>query len=222
METWGDVFHEDAAPLRQQLPSRTSCRVVARAPSQTRSDTRSGMGPTDAALVVAARAGEAWAQEALFARHGKMVLGLAHRVLAGREDADDLTQDVFVHALSRLETLDNPQAFAAWIGSITVRMASKRLRRNRLMVRLGLRRNEPIDLDAIISKTAPTDVQSELRLVYGMLQRLPAEERVAFLLRRVDGLELSEISDRMGLSLATVKRRLVAAEARLERAKARL
>ncbi len=222
METWGDVFHEDAALLRQQLPSRTSCRVVARSPSQTRSNTRSGMGPTDAALVVAARAGEAWAQEALFARHGKMVLGLAHRVLAGREDADDLTQDVFMHALSRLETLDNPQAFAAWIGSITVRMASKRLRRNRLMVRLGLRRNEPIDLDAIISKTAPTDVQSELRLVYGMLQRLPAEERVAFLLRRVDGLELTEISDRMGLSLATVKRRLVSAEARLERAKARL
>ncbi len=180
------------------------------------------MGPTDAALVVAARGGEAWAQEALFARHGKMVLGLAHRVLAGREDADDLTQDVFIHALSRLDTLDNPQAFSAWIGSITVRMASKRLRRNRLMVRLGLRRNEPVDLDSLISKSAPADVQSELSLVYGILENLPAEERLALLLRRVEGLELAEIAKRMQLSLATVKRRLAAADARLERARARL
>ena len=194
--------------------------MVARA-NQLRASTRSGLGPTDAALVVAARAGEAWAQEALFVRHGKMVVGLAHRVLAGREDADDLTQDVFVHALSRLDSLENPQAFAAWIGSITVRMASKRLRRHRLMVRLGLRRNEPIDLDGLISKLAPTDVRSELRLVYGMLEKLPAEERIALLLRRVEGLELTEIAEQMNLSLATVKRRLAAAEARLERARSR-
>lgn len=195
---------------------------MARATAGTRENTRSGVGPTDAALVVAARAGERWAQEALFTRHGRMVLGLSHRVLAGRDEADDLTQDVFVHAFARLEALENPQAFASWIASITVRMASKRLRRVRLSVKLGLRRSEPIDLDALMASTAPADVQSELRLVYGILDRLPAEERIALLLRRVEGMELMEIADRMGLSLATVKRRLTAAESRLERAKARM
>jgi RNA polymerase sigma-70 factor (ECF subfamily) len=180
------------------------------------------MGPTDAALVIAARAGEAWAQEALFTRHGQMVLGLSHRVLAGREDADDLTQDVFIHAFTRLESLENPQAFSAWLASMTVRMASKRLRRNRLMMRLGLRRNEPIDLDALVSPTAPADVGAELRLVYGLLERLPPQERVALLLRRVEGMELTEIASHMELSLATVKRRLSAAEGRLERARTRL
>lgn len=180
------------------------------------------MGPTDAALVVAARGGEAWAQQALFTRHGQMVLGLSHRVLAGREDADDLVQDVFVHAFTRLDSLENPQAFASWIASITVRMASKRLRRTRLMVRLGLRRYEPIDLEALVSPSAPPDVSSELRTVYGILDRLPTEERVALLLRRVEGLELTEIAERMDLSLATVKRRLVNAESRLARAVARM
>ncbi len=180
------------------------------------------MGPTDSALVIAARAGESWAQEALFIRHGRMVIGLAHRILAGKEDADDLTQDVFIHAFTRLETLENPQAFSAWIASMTVRMASKRLRRNRLMTRLGLRRNEPIDLDAVVSRSAPPDVGSELRLVYGILDRLPPEERIALVLRRIEGLELAEIASRMQLSLATVKRRLAAAEGRLERARGRL
>jgi len=180
------------------------------------------MGPSDAALVIAARASEAWAQEALFTRHARMVLGLAQRILLARDEADDLVQDVFLHAFTRLDTLDNPQAFSAWLASITVRMASKRLRRRKLMVRLGLRRNEPVDLEAVVAPTAPSDVATELRAVYGMLERLSHEERIALLLRRIEGMELSEIATHMSLSLATVKRRLAAAEARLERAKARM
>src|SRR5436305_8085486 len=83
--------------------------------------TKSGAGPTDAALVVAARAGESWAQEALFRRHARMALGLAHRLLPQDNEVDDLVQDCFVSALNRLASLDNPQAFAAWLGSIVVR-----------------------------------------------------------------------------------------------------
>jgi RNA polymerase sigma-70 factor (ECF subfamily) len=53
--------------------------------------------------------------------------------------------------------------------------------------------------------------------VYAVLDRLPAQERVALILRRVEGLELREISERMGISLATVKRRLSVAETRMRR-----
>jgi RNA polymerase sigma-70 factor (ECF subfamily) len=183
--------------------------------------TRSGAGPTDAALVVAARAGEGWAQEALYQRYARMVLGLSQRILAGRDDADDLAQDAFVFAFTRLDTLQNPQAFQAWLRSIVARTASKRLRRQRLLVRLGIRRNEPIDPDTVVSPDAPADVASEVRSLYGLLDRLPAEERVALVLRRVEGLELGEIAEQMKLSLATVKRRIAAAEGRLERARQR-
>jgi RNA polymerase sigma-70 factor, ECF subfamily len=183
--------------------------------------TRSGAGPTDAALVLAARAGELWAQEALFQRYARLVLALAQRILAGRDDADDLAQDAFVHAFTRLDTLQNPQAFHAWLRSIVVRTASKRLRRQRLLTRLGIRRSEPIEPDTVISAEAPPDVAAELRSVYSLVERLPAEERVALVLRRVEGMELLEIAEEMKLSLATVKRRLAAAEGRLERARTR-
>jgi RNA polymerase sigma-70 factor (ECF subfamily) len=73
----------------------------------------------------------------------------------------------------------------------------------------------------MISPEAPVDVAVELRHVYSLVEKLPAEERVALVLRRVEGMELLEIADEMKLSLATVKRRLAAAEARLERASAR-
>ena len=187
----------------------------------TTSSTRSGAGPTDAALVVAARAGERWAQEALFQRHARLVIALSQRLLPQSSDADDLVQDAFVYAFHRLDSLQNPQAFAAWIASIVVRTASKRLRRQRLLTRLGLLRNEPIDPDAVVALSAPPEVVSELKAVYALLDRLPAEQRVALVLRRVEGMELAEIATHMKLSLATVKRRLVAAEARLERERGR-
>ncbi|HLV65176.1 MAG TPA: sigma-70 family RNA polymerase sigma factor [Polyangiaceae bacterium] len=184
----------------------------------TRSPTRSGAGPTDAALVVAARAGERWAQEALFQRHARLVVGLAQRLLPRSADAEDLVQDAFVYAFRRLDTLKNPQAFASWIASITVRTASKRVRRQRLLARLGLHRSEPIDVDGLVASGAPADVASELLGIYTLLDRLPAEQRIALVLRRVEGMELTEIAEHMGLSLATVKRRLTVAEARLRRA----
>jgi len=174
--------------------------------------------PTDTALVLAARAGEEWAREALFRRYVRLALGLAYRILPSDLDIDDLVQDSFLYAFERLNGLTNPQAFQAWLSSIVVRTAGKRLRRRKLQIRLGLRSHTPIDADEVISRTAPPDVAAELRAVYGLLENLPVEERIALVLRRVERLEIPEIAEQMQLSVSTVKRRLNAAEARLERA----
>lgn len=183
--------------------------------------TRSGAGSTDAALVIAARAGEAWAREALFRRHARMAVGLAHRLLPSDVEVDDVVQDSFLFALQRLGSLHNPQAFAAWLGSIVVRTASKRLRRRRLLSRLGLRAAAPVDPDRVTAATAPGEVAIELGRVYALVENLPVEQRIALILRRVDGLEIPQIAEYMGLSASTVKRRLKAAEELLERSRER-
>lgn len=175
--------------------------------------------PSDAELVLSARAGEPWAREALFRRYARLALGLAYRIMPYDGDIDDLVQDSFLYAFERLEHLSNPQAFQAWLSSIVVRTAGKRLRRRKLQIRLGLRSREPIDADEVVSRAAPPDVAVELRAVYTLLEKLPVEERIALVLRRVERLEIPEISARMGISASTVKRRLAAAEGRLERAR---
>lgn len=181
--------------------------------------TRSGSGPTDAALVVAARAGEPWAQEALFRRHAPMVNGLALRILGRDSEVDDLVQDSFIRAFDALGSLNEPQAFAAWLGSIVVRTASKLLRRRKLLTRLGLRRpSEPIDLEAIVGRSAPPDAAAELRAIYTMIDAMPVDVRVPLVLRRVEGMALEEIAAYVGVSLATVKRRVAAGEALLAKA----
>jgi RNA polymerase sigma-70 factor (ECF subfamily) len=175
-----------------------------------------GLGPTDTALVVAARAGEAWAQEALFRRYARMVNGLAFRVLGRDSDVDDLVQDAFFEALRNLDRLENPQAFASWLGSIVVRTAGKRLRRRALLNRLGIRRNTPIDADSVVSREASPEIRAELTRLYACLDGMHPESRMALVLHRVEGMSLPEAAEMMGLSLSTVKRRIQAAERVLE------
>ena len=175
------------------------------------SATRPG-GPSDALLVASARAGQAWATEALFRRYAPMVCGLSLRLLGNGGDADDLAQDCFATAFLRLGRLENPDAFAGWLRGIVVRTAYKRLRTRRLLSRLGLRSADPIETDTLISRTAPPDVTARLREIYAVLQDLPADQRVVLVLRKVEGLKLEEIARATSLSLATVKRRLAEAE----------
>jgi RNA polymerase sigma-70 factor (ECF subfamily) len=180
--------------------------------------TQSGAGPSDAALVIAARGGEAWARESLFRRYRQMAYGMALRLTGPSLAVDDIVQESFVRALRSLDNLKDPQSFARWLGTIIVHTASKMRRHERVLQRFGFARTEPIDTDAFIAKTAPPDVSAELRAIYALLNVLPIEAHIALVLRRVEGLKLEEIAEQMGLSVATVKRRLGVAEARLAKA----
>jgi len=186
-------------------------------PSRGPLQTRSGAGPSDAALVVAARAGEPWAQEALFRRHAPRLNGLAFRVMGRDDEIDDLVQDTFIAALSSLGRLDKPDAFASWIGGILVRQAYKKIRRRRMLARLGLGRAAgAIDLDELASLGSSPERAAEIRTVYAAVESMPAELRIPLVLHRVEGLGLEEVAEMMDVSLATVKRRIADGHAALQ------
>ncbi|MGH7440206.1 MAG: RNA polymerase sigma factor [Polyangiaceae bacterium] len=172
--------------------------------------------------MVAARAAEPWAREALFRRYAPMANGLALRLMGRDGDLDDLVQDSFVAALRGLDSLKEPQAFAGWMASIVVQTAHKLLRRRRLARRLGLYRPEPIDADALIARDAPPDAVVELRALYAVLEELPPKVRIPLVLRRVEGHSLDEVAELTGYSLATVKRAIAEGERRLEEPKGRV
>lgn len=142
-----------------------------------------------------------------------MVNGLALRLIGRDSDVDDLVQDTFIEALAHLDRLREPQALAGWLRSIVVHRAGKLLRRRRLLERFGLGRGSlDVDPDALIAKSAPADVAVELRAIYFRIERMPAHVRVALVLRKVEGHSLEEVAEITGVSLATVKRRLVEAD----------
>lgn len=176
-------------------------------------------GPSDAALVVAARAGEAWAREALFRRYIRMVFGLVYRLVGRDDEVEDLVQDCFAQALAHLGRLAEPQAFGAWLTSVVVRTTHKALRRRAVANRLGLRRRrEALDVESLVSRSAPADVVAELQSVYRIIDGLPPRVRIALVLRRVEGMSQDEVAAAMDISVSTAKRLIVEAELALEAA----
>jgi RNA polymerase sigma-70 factor (ECF subfamily) len=171
--------------------------------------------PTDGELVLAARKGDERASQSLYSRHLGWLERLVSRLLAGSPDVDDVVQDSFVLALTRLKSLKDPSSFGGWLQAIAVSQVRRRLRRKRLLKRLGFKDEEAVDYDALLAPHTPPEVVIELQQVYALLQKLPADEALALVLRRVEGLRLEEIAEQMQLSLATVKRRLTAAELHL-------
>lgn len=166
----------------------------------------------ETALVRAAKAGDAEALEQLFLRCAPDLTRWVSRVVLGSDDAQDIVQDAFVAAFDQLRSLKQPEAFRGWLRTIALTQIRRRFRRQRLLRRLGFAHVESVELESIVSADAPPEVVAEVRQVAALLRELPADEGLALVLRRVEGYRLEEIAEQLNLSLATVKRRLAAAE----------
>jgi RNA polymerase sigma-70 factor, ECF subfamily len=172
----------------------------------------------DAVLVTAIRAGDRTAEEHLYRRHAGPVLSLATRLLHSREDAMDVLQDSFVTAFEDLSQLREPAAFGPWIRRIAVRLVHRRFRKKKLLNLLGLGRRRPdeadvVSLDALADPTAVApEARAELQWLDRRLRSVSDQERAAWLLRHVEGLALEEVAEACDCSLATVKRRIAAAD----------
>lgn len=152
----------------------------------------------------------------LFSAHARYVASLAYRML-GRDDlVDDLVQDVFVLAIGGLGAIAEPRAVRGWLARVTVRLAGKRLKRRRLANFLGFEDTVVPD-EVLAAPQASPEERVLLSQVYRVLEQVPVDERLAWTLRHVEGMQLEEVAEACGCSLATVKRRIARAGARVER-----
>jgi RNA polymerase sigma-70 factor (ECF subfamily) len=170
----------------------------------------------DEELVVRALRGETWAKEALFRRHVRAVTGTVIRLLRRKDDAEDIVQETFTIALTELARLRDPQAFEAWVLQIAVRGIYRRLRKQKLLRLLGLDRGtDDATLAMLAQENATQELTAELALLDRVLMKLPADQRLAWMLRNVEGESLERVAEILKCSLATAKRRIRAAQERI-------
>ena len=132
--------------------------------------------------------------------------------------ADDVTQDAFFEALGTLSSLRQPEAFRSWLYQIALNRARKKLRRHRLRSLLGSdRRLEDAALSVLASSETSPETLVELRLLKRVLAKLSPDERIAWMLRHVEGESLEDVARACTCSLATVKRRIAAVDAHLQK-----
>lgn len=158
----------------------------------------------DATLACAGAKGEEWAEKEIWYRFAPMVYTLLQRTLASRHDAEDFLQEVFVRVFDRLRTLQDTAALRSFIYSIALRTLNQELRQKSIRSRLTSLFLTPFQKSSV----AHVDFESRdvLRRIEAVLDEMHPRLRTVFVLRRFEGLELTEIAARLRLSLATVKR----------------
>ncbi len=136
-----------------------------------------------------------------------LVNGLALRILRDRSDAEDIVQEVFVQAWRQAARFDASRGTPeAWICTITRSRALDRLRRR------AVRREDCTDEPPAVGAAPRAE---EALAVRAALRSLSADQRTALELAYYEGLSQSEIADRLGQPLGTVKTRIRTAMLRL-------
>jgi RNA polymerase sigma-70 factor (ECF subfamily) len=156
----------------------------------------------DAVEVALAASGDAHAFERLYRRHVTRVHNLVRR-MHGNDDADEVTQDVFVRAWEKLGTFRGESAFSTWLHRLAVNVVlGRREERGRRRSRFS---DEAIHLDSAPARRATPEESLDLD---SAVSKLPAGAREVFVLHDVEGYRHEEIAEMLGLATGTSKSQL--------------
>lgn len=173
----------------------------------------------EALLVQRCAAGDEDASALLVAEHHRMVFGLASHLLGDRDEALDLTQEVFLRVFRTIHRFRGQSALRTWIYRITVNQV-----RNRQRWWRRRHQGDQVSLDEHVQRCGDlalrTDAAAPDRMfashelagrLRAAIDRLPFEQRTAIVLRELEGLSYEEIAFSLGLAIGTVKSRLTRA-----------
>ncbi|MCC7240480.1 MAG: sigma-70 family RNA polymerase sigma factor [Acidobacteria bacterium] len=179
----------------------------------------------EAALIERCVAGEELACAELVAGHERMVYTLALHLLGDRDEALDLSQEVFLRVFRTIHSFRGQSALRTWIYRIVVNQA-----RNRQRFWRRRRRADQVSLDQHVEehgdlKQPPDATSPDLALarkemasrLWAALDELPFDQRTVVVLREIDGLSYEDIAFSLGVAVGTVKSRLTRARQVLRR-----
>ena len=208
-----------SSDLRHELVTRNA------APSlgdflvkQARAVGWSDVGEREASVVQLCAAGDEIACADLVAEHQRMVVQLAVNLLGDRDEALDLSQEVFLRVFRTLSHFRGQSALRTWIYRIVINQA-----RNRQRWWRRRHRSSQVSLDEHLQQFGDVESKSDVlpdrllasketsTLIWQALDRLPFDQRTALILREVDGLHYDEIAYSLGVAVGTVKSRLTRA-----------
>jgi RNA polymerase sigma-70 factor (ECF subfamily) len=144
--------------------------------------------------IAAAKAGDVGALDYLYSRFADDIRGYVTSIVANRDDADDVTQDVFLkltHSIRRYEPQTVP--FVAWLIRVARNAAIDHVRARRQLPMENVRVDGPAD-----------DGRDGFRAIRSALGRLPHEQRQVLVLRHLVGLTPSEIAERLDRTESSV------------------
>ena len=166
---------------------------------------------TPDSLIEQCLAGDQTAWEQVVRQNWRKVFNVAYKFVGKHDEAEDLTQDIFLKIFKALATFDRRANFQTWIISISRNLCIDHYRSVRKERQTIARDVDSSDLQPATSERGPyqvaehQDLRAQLRQA---LETLPVTLRTAVVLRDLQELSYQEIADRLGLPEGTVKSRI--------------
>jgi RNA polymerase sigma-70 factor (ECF subfamily) len=177
----------------------------------TRTNTSASRDKADADLVERCLQGDGTAWDILVRSYWRRVFNIAYKFVARFDEAEDLTQEIFVKLFDALATYDRRASFDTWLTRVTRNLCIDRYRRRRREERKFTADVDPdaIPLDALVSRPDTTlERRDQISMVRRALAMLPETYRQVVALRDIHEWNYDEIARRLQLPEGTVKSRI--------------
>jgi RNA polymerase sigma-70 factor (ECF subfamily) len=178
--------------------------------------------PADAAevtrLVQLTLGGDSAAFEQIIHRYEMRVMGMAARWLGGKDDARDVAQEVFLRAFKYLHRLDLQKPVEPWLMRIAVNVCRDTARRRQRRWSTFVEVDRPEAIDESADPHADLVRKQERRILQLALDTLPEKERLALMLRDVEGFSTAEVAAILQSSETTVRSQVSRGRVRLKSA----
>jgi RNA polymerase sigma-70 factor (ECF subfamily) len=175
-----------------------------------------------ARLVRLTLGGDSTAFEQIILRYETRVMTLAARLLGARDDARDVAQEVFLRAFKYLHRLDVQKPMEPWLMRITVNVCRDAARRRQRRQHTFVEVERPETIDQSPDQHAGLARKQERLILQRALGSLPEKERLALVLRDVEGLSTAEVASILRSSETTVRSQVSRGRLRLKAAIGRL
>ncbi len=151
------------------------------------------------------------AQRVLYDKHSRYIAGVVYRVMGNDADLEDIVQETFIAAFEGIEQVEDPSAIRSWLVTIAVR------RCRRVLAQRRRRRFFFFSIADVVPQSSDPREREPIDDLAEAVHQLPSELRIPWVLARVEQVALAETARICEISLATVKRRIADADARIER-----
>jgi len=179
-------------------------------PAETTPTTEIPAETADGQLVTKCLDGESSAWEELMGRYSRRVYNVAYQFTGRHEEAEDLTQEIFLKIYRSLGTFDREAAFLPWLIRVSKNMCVDHYRKRR-RERLLVHGNWEKITNVACTRSNPyqkTFNRERREILLRALEKIQPDLKAVVILRDLQGLTYQEISESLGLAEGTVKSRL--------------
>lgn len=176
-------------------------------------------------MIAQLKAGDGAAFKHVVETHRTLVYNTALGILQNTDDADDIAQEVFIQVFHSVKDFKGDSKISTWLYRITVTKSLDHLRNKKRQKRFGIMQslfgkesNEPVvEQSSFVHPGVQLENKERATILFKAIEKLPENQKAAFILNKTEGLSYQEVADILGLSVSSVESLLFRAKTNLQK-----